>query len=80
VGSYSGATGGPHGFLYSGGSFTPIDVPGSTDTFANGINASGQIVGRYDPVSVPEPSSLLFLDIALVGFVGLAAWRWKHAA
>jgi len=36
-----------HGFLYNGGAFTNIDVPGSPDTFATGINASGQIVG-YD--------------------------------
>jgi probable HAF family extracellular repeat protein len=27
--------------------FTTLDVPGSTDTFASGINASGQIVGYY---------------------------------
>ena len=32
------------GPLYS---FTTIDVPGATDTFANGINASGQVVGGY---------------------------------
>ncbi len=27
--------------------FTPIDVPGATTTVANGINASGEIVGAY---------------------------------
>jgi len=49
-----------HGFLYSGGTFTTIDPPGSTsvDYPANGlvsispaavgINDAGQIVGRYD--------------------------------
>lgn len=36
-----------HGFLYSGGSYTTIDYPGSTATSASGINASGQIVGSY---------------------------------
>jgi len=35
----------PHGFLYSGGSFTQIDPPGATATQALGINNTGQIVG-----------------------------------
>jgi hypothetical protein len=44
-----------HGFLYSGGSFTPIDVPGARATQANGINAGGQIVGLYStPGALPE--------------------------
>jgi uncharacterized membrane protein len=30
--------------------YTTLDVPGSTDTYANGINAAGAIVGGYtDP-------------------------------
>jgi probable HAF family extracellular repeat protein len=34
--------------LYSGGSFTTIDVPGSNShTIASGINDSGQIVGYF---------------------------------
>src|SRR5260370_20032351 len=36
-----------HGYLLSGGGYTPIDVPGSTLTSAQGINDSGQIVGPY---------------------------------
>jgi probable HAF family extracellular repeat protein len=36
------------GFLYSGGTLTPIDVPGSVQTRADGINDNGQIVGWYD--------------------------------
>ena len=39
---------GPHGFLYSGGSFTTIDVPGALGfTEATGINDAGQIVGAF---------------------------------
>ena len=35
-------------FLYSGGVYTTIAVPGSNDTLVYGINDSGQIVGYYD--------------------------------
>src|SRR5215471_7390242 len=36
-----------HGFLDTGGSFTTINVPGATSTYAYGINDSGQIVGYF---------------------------------
>ena len=36
-----------HGFLDSGGTYTRIDFPGSAETLAQAINASGQIVGYY---------------------------------
>jgi probable HAF family extracellular repeat protein len=35
------------GYLYTGGSFTTIDVPGAPNTNAQGINDSGQIVGYF---------------------------------
>jgi len=38
---------GIHGFLISGGAFTPIDIPGATATGAAGINARGDVVGAY---------------------------------
>ena len=40
-------TGGNGGFLYSGGSFATIAVPGNTITVPYGINNSGQIVGSF---------------------------------
>jgi probable HAF family extracellular repeat protein len=48
VGAYYDA-GGTHGFLLDQGSYTTLDVPGSSSRFtvANGINDSGQIVGYY---------------------------------
>jgi len=46
VGYYSDAGGRFHGFLYSGGNYTTIDV-GARGTFLNGINDAGQIVGTY---------------------------------
>ena len=36
-----------HGFLLSDGDFTSVDVPAATRTGANGINARGDIAGRY---------------------------------
>src|SRR5437867_8361390 len=38
---------GRHGFLYSRGIFTTVDVPGAVVTQAFGINNSGQIVGNF---------------------------------
>src|SRR5205807_504414 len=51
VGYYAGlynGVGGTYGFLYSGGTYTTLDVPAGTGhTFAYGINNAGQIVGYY---------------------------------
>lgn len=65
VGSYlSLQDGRGHGFLYDGANYIPIDVPGATDTSANGISGT-RVVGTYvDPdgqrhgfvASVPEPA------------------------
>ena len=44
---YFGDSTGDHGFLDTGGSFTPIDVPGAFSTRAHGINDAGQIVGSF---------------------------------
>src|SRR6516162_188208 len=38
---------GQHGFLYSGGTFTPIDHPAGVVTAPSKLNNSGQIVGTY---------------------------------
>jgi probable HAF family extracellular repeat protein len=68
---------GGHGFLYTGGSFTSIDVDvPHLETFALGINNSGQIVGSFDssdagptkgflatPTVVPESRSLRLLAL-----------------
>lgn len=40
-----------HGFLYSGGAFATIDVPGAIYTQVYGINNVGQIVGGYANLS-----------------------------
>lgn len=45
-GWYSDATG-MHGFLYAGGGFSPINVPGAPYTMATGINNSNDIVGSH---------------------------------
>src|SRR5438445_741052 len=39
---------GNHGFLLSGGTYTPIDHPSANNqTFAEGVNDAGQIAGYY---------------------------------
>jgi len=47
VGTFGNLDSPGHGFLYTGGSFTTIDVPGASSTAAFGINNSGQIVGNF---------------------------------
>jgi hypothetical protein len=49
VGGYQigGFLGPSHGFLLSGGSFSTVDVPGSTYSAVYGLNDHGQIVGAY---------------------------------
>ena len=41
------SSGTDHGFLFSGGTFTPIDVPGAQATSSNDINNAGLIVGFF---------------------------------
>lgn len=48
-----------NGFLDVRGVFTTIDVPGSSLTYAYGINNSGSIVGHYD-TSPSHPSGFLY--------------------
>ena len=36
-----------HGFLYSGGTYTTLDVPMTSYTEADGINDLGHVVGTY---------------------------------
>jgi hypothetical protein len=48
VGHYGNFNAGAqHGFLYSHGTYTTIDPPGSTSTSLQAINASGEITGLY---------------------------------
>ena len=35
------------GFVYSGGTYTPLDAPSSTGTLATGIDDSGEVAGYY---------------------------------
>ncbi|GJE43280.1 Ig-like domain-containing protein [Methylobacterium soli] len=45
-GTYSDTTG-RHGFLETGGSFSSIDIPGSSEITVTGVSADGQVVGYY---------------------------------
>src|SRR5260221_7173418 len=45
VGSFFGSSGSSTGYLYSSGTVSYLNVPGAVDTYAFGINDSGQVVG-----------------------------------
>jgi len=40
-----------HGFIYTGGTLSPLDYPGATETELWGISNNGQIVGQWDDSS-----------------------------
>ncbi len=58
-----------HGFLYSAGRFTTIDVPGAFATQASSINDSGQIVGTYVDPPYLDPDMLVSMPGASHGFL-----------
>jgi probable HAF family extracellular repeat protein len=60
AGYYDDSSGHEHGFLYSGGHYTTIDVHGNR-TYANAINDPGQIVGDYVIYVGPVPTVHGFL-------------------
>src|SRR5438132_1948510 len=47
VGFYTDTNGNPHGFLLRAGTFTNIDVPGSTFTTTTGISEQSDVLGFY---------------------------------
>ena len=47
-GYFQDASGGFHGFLKHGSTFTQIDVPGATNTFAYAINNRQDLAGWYE--------------------------------
>ena len=73
------------GFLYSDGTYSTLDVPGSIATEAIGINDLGQIVGYYTDAagnehgflatSTPEASTLVLAGIGLLAITGYAWWQ-----
>ena len=67
------------GFLYTGGTFSTI-VPNPDDvhaeSYAEGINNAGHIVGIVG--AIPEPESLVLFSVGLLG-LGLA-WRRRVSA
>ncbi|WP_157429531.1 hypothetical protein [Actinomadura oligospora] len=59
VGSYVGANGAVHGFLYARGEFTPIDVPGAQENWPFGINNRGQVTVQTVRADGSQPQYLL---------------------
>jgi hypothetical protein len=89
VGSYTGffsdvGPSGTFGFLYSGGTYIALNVPGATQTYAYGINNAGQIAGYYTTGSVShgfiyDGSTYTTLDDPLAGPGGTFAYGINNA-
>jgi hypothetical protein len=48
VTGYYGVRGGrDHGFVYQNGTAQTVDYPGATDTYLNGVNNRGVVIGTY---------------------------------
>jgi probable HAF family extracellular repeat protein len=47
VGSYNPSSGTAAGFLFQGKVLTSLQFPGSSNTYASGINAAGEVVGDF---------------------------------
>lgn len=54
-----------HGFLLSGGKFTPFDVPGAVNTVASGINSNDGIVGVFSA----DASGMCSIPLSCHGFL-----------
>ncbi|QSA96033.1 hypothetical protein [Methylococcus sp. EFPC2] len=78
AGSYLDAAHNAHSFSYDGATLALLNVPGATQTFANGINGNGQIAGYYTDADgadhgfiaspVPIPGAIWLFGSALAGF------------
>jgi probable HAF family extracellular repeat protein len=66
-------TAGEEGFVYQGGTISQLSVPGSSWTYANGVNDEAEIVGDYAGQSIPapEPGTLALLAVSLVVLAGI---------
>ena len=58
---YSHTTGNnaAHAFLYSGSTMTDLGTLGGTNSFANGLNGSGQVVGSSEVLGSPDRHAFL---------------------
>jgi hypothetical protein len=82
VGFYRDAGNVQHGFLLTGGVYTPIDVPGAATTQANGINNAGVIAG-YSTTGGTTSGYVrtggTFSPVVVPGSTGTNAWGINNA-
>jgi hypothetical protein len=57
AGQYDDMGGVTHGFTFDGSKFTTVDVPNSSFSALNGINAAGQLTGTYHANQDPKKAS-----------------------
>lgn len=57
AGNYRDSSNMRHGFIYDNGAFTTIDPPGSIETYLEGINERGEVVGYYSSENIDGSES-----------------------
>ena len=65
-------------FLYAGGTYSYLNYPGALNTYAYGVNDSGQVVGEYYGGPVPEPSGIALLGSGALCMLGVIRRKLRH--
>jgi hypothetical protein len=83
VGYFYDSKSNPHGFVWSAGAVSAVDVPGALSTTARGLNDAGDVVGNYLTPNFTGHAFRLsngqFTTIDVPGIVGMSPYAVNNA-